>query len=106
VTVEFRQQFAFARMAQAAGDAVAYAVPGMFAALGLIKLGEKGAKIVVYEKGEVRTGSGSECSITCGWGGSGAYSDGKLNHTVESGGQLKQHLSPEEAEKLIQYVDG
>jgi len=45
------------------------------------------------------------CSITNGFGGSGAYSDGKFNITAEYGGWLTEYLDPREVEELIEYVD-
>ncbi len=45
------------------------------------------------------------CSITCGFGGAGAYSDGKFNITDEFGGWLHDYLPNEEVIKLIRYVD-
>lgn len=46
------------------------------------------------------------CSITSGFGGAGAYSDGKFNITTEFGGWLTDYLAPSEVINLIQYVDG
>jgi uncharacterized FAD-dependent dehydrogenase len=45
------------------------------------------------------------CSITSGFGGAGAYSDGKFNITSEYGGWLTDYLSTTEVEDLIKYVD-
>ena len=45
------------------------------------------------------------CSITNGFGGAGAYSDGKFNITTEFGGWLGNYMSDEELIKLIHYVD-
>ena len=45
------------------------------------------------------------CSITAGFGGAGAYSDGKFNITSEFGGWLTNYLSTDEVEDIIQYVD-
>jgi len=45
------------------------------------------------------------CSMTCGFGGAGAYSDGKFNITTEFGGWLTNYIEPEELEELIHYVD-
>ena len=45
------------------------------------------------------------CSITSGFGGAGAYSDGKFNITSEFGGWLTDYLSNQEVEEVIQYVD-
>ncbi|MFE4571965.1 NAD(P)/FAD-dependent oxidoreductase [Paenibacillus chitinolyticus] len=45
------------------------------------------------------------CSITAGFGGAGAYSDGKFNITTEFGGWLTDYLSPSRVLDLIRYVD-
>lgn len=45
------------------------------------------------------------CSITNGFGGAGAYSDGKFNITSEFGGWMTDYLSGEQVESLISYVD-
>ena len=45
------------------------------------------------------------CSITSGFGGAGAYSDGKFNITTEFGGWMTDYMSPEELIELINYVD-
>lgn len=46
------------------------------------------------------------CSITSGFGGAGAYSDGKFNITTEYGGWLTDYLAPSKVLELIRYVDG
>jgi len=45
------------------------------------------------------------CSITAGFGGSGAYSDGKFNITNQFGGWLTEYLSDADVLALIEYVD-
>ncbi|HEY4391519.1 MAG TPA: NAD(P)/FAD-dependent oxidoreductase [Paenibacillus sp.] len=45
------------------------------------------------------------CSITAGFGGAGAYSDGKFNITTEFGGWLSDYLPPSKVLELIKYVD-
>lgn len=45
------------------------------------------------------------CSITNGFGGAGAYSDGKFNITTEFGGWMTDYLPSMEVLKLIKYVD-
>ena len=45
------------------------------------------------------------CSMTNGFGGAGAYSDGKFNITSEFGGWLTEYMSNEELLDLINYVD-
>lgn len=46
------------------------------------------------------------CSITNGFGGAGAFSDGKFNITSEFGGWLTEYLDAKEVVDLIKYVDG
>ena len=45
------------------------------------------------------------CSITCGFGGAGAYSDGKFNITNEFGGWMGDYMESDEVIDLIRYVD-
>ena len=45
------------------------------------------------------------CSMTSGFGGSGAYSDGKFNITDEFGGWMDEYIPEEEVLDLINYVD-
>lgn len=45
------------------------------------------------------------CSITAGFGGAGAYSDGKFNITTEFGGWLSDYLPQSKVLELIKYVD-
>jgi uncharacterized FAD-dependent dehydrogenase len=45
------------------------------------------------------------CSITSGFGGAGAYSDGKFNITSEFGGWMSEYLPPSQVLDLIKYVD-
>lgn len=51
------------------------------------------------------SGCKPSCSITSGFGGAGAYSDGKFNITNEFGGWLNQYIADEEVLDLIKYVD-
>ena len=44
------------------------------------------------------------CSMLCGWGGSGAYSDGKLTLSTVVGGWLGDILSVKELETLLEEV--
>jgi len=46
------------------------------------------------------------CSLLCGWGGAGAFSDGKLTLSSEVGGWLYQYISQKELGTLVNYVDG
>ena len=45
------------------------------------------------------------CSITNGFGGAGAYSDGKFNITSEFGGWMTDYLPKDQVVDLIKYVD-
>ena len=45
------------------------------------------------------------CSMTAGFGGSGAYSDGKFNITSEFGGWMTDYLDTNIVLDLIKYVD-
>lgn len=45
------------------------------------------------------------CSIMNGFGGAGAFSDGKYNITNEFGGSLHEHIGREKALELMKYVD-
>ena len=89
---------------------------GIFAALELVK--NTSLKILMLEKGgdidqracpmvesSVPCVQCGLCSILCGWGGAGAYSDGKLTLTPEFGGWLKDYLSPADLSAFIEYVD-
>jgi len=45
------------------------------------------------------------CSIMRGFGGAGAFSDGKYNFTTEFGGWLNEYLDDDKVLHLIDYVD-
>ena len=45
------------------------------------------------------------CSIMSGFGGAGAFSDGKYNITNDFGGTLYEHIGKDEALRLMYYVD-
>jgi len=73
---------------------------GLFAALELV---EAGFKILVIDKG---LDPRARKSITCGVGGAGTFSDGKLNLTPRIGGDPAAiGCSPAELEALIREVD-
>ncbi|MBQ6177779.1 MAG: FAD-dependent oxidoreductase [Clostridia bacterium] len=46
------------------------------------------------------------CSIMSGFGGAGAFSDGKYNITNDFGGTLWEHIGRAQALELMHYVDG
>ena len=45
------------------------------------------------------------CSIMSGFGGAGAFSDGKYNITNDFGGTLYEYIGKEQAISLMKYVD-
>ena len=90
---------------------------GIFAALEITKL-KPDWKIVLIEKGQkiekrkclLREGyekcpGCKKCGLLCGWGGAGAFSDGKLTLTPDVGGHLVDYMSREKVEDLIDYAD-
>mgnify|MGYP001565732605 FL=1 len=92
---------------------------GIFAAMELVKL-NSGMKILLIERGgDIQHRSCPAiiknmpcaqfncnlCGMLCGWGGAGAFSDGKLNLSTQIGGFLSQYLDEESLAELVQYVD-
>lgn len=91
---------------------------GVFAAYEL-SLKKPGLSIIVLESGKdiyhricpmsagkVKSCIGCKpCSIMRGFGGAGAFSDGKYNFTTKFGGWLNEYLPDAEVMKLIEYVD-
>ena len=55
--------------------------------------------------GQGRSGCQPSCSITGGFGGAGAFSDGKYNITTEFGGWLTDYMPSAHVLDLIRYVD-
>jgi len=89
---------------------------GIFTALELIK--KNNVSVLILEKGEeigkreclMRSKNGgcfhcSPCAIISGWGGAGAFSDGKLNLSTEIGGQLDNYIDKNKVAELIEYSD-
>lgn len=90
---------------------------GIFTALEIVKLRPEW-KVVLVEKGQriekrkcpIREGSPKcvnckRCGLLCGWGGAGAFSDGKLTLTPDVGGHLVDYMSYDNAKELIKYAD-
>lgn len=90
---------------------------GIFAALEIVSSG-RDMKVLMVEKGkdiDERMCPSSaqnaackvcpECGLLCGWGGAGAFSDGKLSLSKEVGGNLSRYLNETELRKLIKYAD-
>jgi len=46
------------------------------------------------------------CALMTGWGGAGAFSDGKLTLTTQVGGLLAEIRGEDEARRLVREVDG
>lgn len=75
---------------------------GMFAAYEAITL-NPGLKILLLDKGPIRAIDDVKNNLF-GWGGAGAFSDGKLTLSSEVGGQLDKLLPPEELDELMRYI--
>jgi uncharacterized protein len=91
---------------------------GIFTVIELLKK-KSGLKILMLEKGEnlekricpmiVNPGTSCIncpiCSIVSGWGGAGAFSDGKLTLSPEIGGNLDKYIGIESLKEYISYAD-
>lgn len=87
---------------------------GIFTAL---ELADKGLDILMVEKGQdirerIATSLNGDAkpedrvrNVVCGWGGAGAFSDGKLTLTTEYGGNLDDYMPKAELMDKIRYVD-
>jgi uncharacterized FAD-dependent dehydrogenase len=78
---------------------------GIFAALTLSRAGVK--DIAIFERGrdiqDRKRGRGME--LLCGWGGAGAFSDGKLTLSPKVGGFLSDFIPQKELMNLIKEAD-
>lgn len=91
---------------------------GIFAAYELTQ-GGSSLKIAVFDAGyslskrkcpidgvKIKSCIGCKsCSIMSGFGGAGAFSDGKYNITNDFGGTLYEYIGKKKATELMQYVD-
>ncbi len=88
---------------------------GIFAALELARNGM--TDVLMVEKGhaiskrrcparETSCVGCRTCDIMTGWGGAGAFSDGKLTLTTEVGGWLPDYVERAALEELLAYSDG
>jgi uncharacterized FAD-dependent dehydrogenase len=88
---------------------------GIFASL---ELCDAGLDVLLLDKGKeidaricpVQSRSGScalcsPCNLVSGFGGAGAFSDGKLTLSTRVGGRLQEVVGPDQAQALIDYVD-
>jgi len=73
---------------------------GLFAALELSRTSN--LDILLIEKGKDIE---QRSNLVSGLGGAGAFSDGKLTLSSQTGGRLKDYLGESETEALIRYVD-
>ena len=92
---------------------------GIFTAYELAEKAGRPLKTAVFELGnpldkrkcpidgeKVRSCVGCRtCSIMSGFGGAGAFSDGKYNITNDFGGSLHEHVGKKRALELMRYVD-
>ena len=88
---------------------------GLFAALELIKkkknvlIVDKGrsidSRICPMKKGAPECVHCNPCNVVCGWGGAGAFSDGKLTLTPEFGGNLEEYCGRQNLLSLIDEAD-
>ncbi len=88
---------------------------GIFAALELVR--RNGSSVLLLEQGPDidkrscparRTGTCADCrtcDVTSGWGGAGAFSDGKLTLSPEVGGWLSEFVGADVLAGLVSYVD-
>ena len=88
---------------------------GIFTAL---ELAGTGASVLIIEKGlDIRDrtalnrdrtapAAARRTNLVSGWGGAGAFSDGKLTLTTDYGGSLDDYMNKGELARLITYVDG
>ena len=91
---------------------------GIFTAYELVKLNQD-MKVAVFEAGhalnkrhcpidgdKIKSCIGCKsCSIMSGFGGAGAFSDGKYNITNDFGGTLFEYIGKQKALDLMRYVD-
>ena len=89
---------------------------GIFAALETLK-NRPGAKIIMFDKGNsIKTRKCPKqkigrcvfckpCNISCGFGGAGAFSDGKITLSKDVGGYLEEYIGEQTLNEYIKYVD-
>jgi len=78
---------------------------GIFAALTLAEMGA--GRVALLEKGKdlAARKRGSREDVLSGWGGAGAFSDGKLTLSPEVGGFLGEFLNPQDLHALLEATD-
>ena len=89
---------------------------GIFTALELLKNNKKLSILMLDEGRNIKTRKCPKaktkecvhcrpCNISSGFGGAGAFSDGKLSLSKDVGGWLEDYIGKEKLEELISYVD-
>lgn len=78
---------------------------GIFAALTLAEGGAKDVLLLEQGKGIGKRSRDCAGDMLCGWGGAGAYSDGKLTLSTEVGGHLGEFLDDKALFDLLAEAD-
>ncbi|RLB13641.1 MAG: FAD-dependent oxidoreductase [Deltaproteobacteria bacterium] len=78
---------------------------GIFVSLTLYKMGVGSVLLIEQGKDIAERDRRSGRDLLCGWGGAGAYSDGKLNLSTEVGGFLNELIPTKKLETLLQEAD-
>jgi uncharacterized FAD-dependent dehydrogenase len=78
---------------------------GIFSALTLADRGIKPILLLELGKDLSERKRRNSNDMLCGWGGAGAYSDGKLTLSPEVGGLLGEYLEPDSLNQILQTSD-
>jgi uncharacterized FAD-dependent dehydrogenase len=78
---------------------------GIFASIILARMDIHNVLLIEQGKDIGKRERRSGQDLLCGWGGAGAYSDGKLSLSTEVGGFLNEFIPPGELETLLKEVD-
>ena len=78
---------------------------GIFTSITLAKMGIGRVLLIEQGKDIDKRDRRSGRDMLCGWGGAGAYSDGKLNLSTEVGGFLSEFMSSKKLEILLREAD-
>ncbi|RLB27250.1 MAG: FAD-dependent oxidoreductase [Deltaproteobacteria bacterium] len=78
---------------------------GIFTSMTLAKMGIGRVLLIEQGKDIDKRDRRSGRDMLCGWGGAGAYSDGKLNLSTEVGGFLSEFMSSKKLEILLREAD-
>lgn len=83
---------------------------GIFSALELIKSEKKDIKVLMFDSGNdlrerVANRKKGKNEVMQGWGGAGAFSDGKLTLTADIGGYLSDYIALSTFEKYLREVE-